>query len=171
MNRQQKEIAISDCKQLFSQSQAAFLVNYKGLSVARMQELRKSLREKNGALKVTKTNLMRIATDDIEGIDGFKDLFKEQVGLVFAYDDVPGVAKKLSDFSKTNEALKVLSGFFESKVLNAQQIERLANLPSREVLLAQVAGTLKAPLSALAGTLNQVLVKPVYAIKQIAEKQ
>ncbi len=171
MNRQQKEIAISDFKQMFSESQAAFLVNYKGLSVALVQDLRKKLRETNGSLKVTKTNLMKIAVDDIKGIGSFKEQFKDQVALVFAQKDVPSVAKKLSEFSKAHESLKILSGFFEFKVLSAQEIESLALLPSREVLLAQVVGTIKAPLTALAYTLNQVLLKPVYAIKQIAEKK
>ncbi len=171
MNRQQKEIAISNCKQLFSESQAAFLVNYKGLSVALIQELRRKLREANGSLKVTKATLMRIAADDIDGIAEFKGQFKDQVGLVFAKGDVPSVAKSLFEFSKENSSLQILSGFFESKVLSSQEFEMLASLPSREVLLAQVAGTIKAPLTSLASVLNQVLVKPLYAIKQIAEKQ
>jgi large subunit ribosomal protein L10 len=171
MNRQQKENAISNCKQLFSESQAAFLVNYKGLSVARMQELRRTLRETNGSLKVTKANLMRIAVDDINGIDGFKAQLNDQIGLVFAKGDVPSVAKKLSEFSKKYASLKRLSGVFESRVLGAKEIELLASLPSREVLLAQVAGTLKAPITNLARVLNQVLLSPIYAIKQIAEKK
>lgn len=171
MNRQQKESAVSDFKQTFSASQAAFLVQYKGLNVALVQDLRKKLREANGSFKVTKANLMRIAVGDIKGIDSFKEQFKDQVGLVFAQNDVPSVAKKLSEFSKAHESLKILSGFFESKVLSNQEIETLASLPSRDVLLAMVAGTIKAPLTALASTLNQVLCKPVYAIKQIAEKK
>lgn len=171
MNRQQKEVAISHFKQMFSDAEAAFLVNYKGLNVASLQDLRKNLREAEGSFKITKANLIKIAIDEIEGIDQFKDLLCDQIGIVFAKNDVPTVAKKLSEFSKNNEALKILSGFFESKVLSSQEIATLASLPSREVLLAHVARTIQAPLTGLAVALNQILCKPVYAIKQIAEKQ
>ena len=171
MNRQQKENVICNVKQLFSESQATFLVHYKGLDVALLQDFRRKLRETDGSFKVTKANLMKIAIGDVEGVDAFKEQFKDQVGLVFAKKDVPSVAKKLSEFSKAHDSLKILSGFFECKVLGVREIELLASLPSREVLLAQVAGTIKAPLTALASVLYQVLAKPVYAVKQIEEKK
>lgn len=171
MNRQQKEVAISQFRQMFSDAQAAFLVHYKGLDVAKLQDLRKNLREADGSFKITKASLIRIAVSDLDGITSFKELLKDQVGIVFAKNDVPSVAKKLSEFSKNNESLQILSGFFESKVLSTTDISTLASLPSREVLLAQVAATIQAPIKGLAVALNQILCKPVYAIKQIAEKQ
>ena len=75
---------------MLSASQAAFLVGYKGLSVAQIQTLRNDLREVGGNLKVTKARLMKIAAQNIQGIESFRDNFKDQVGLVFAQEEVPG---------------------------------------------------------------------------------
>jgi large subunit ribosomal protein L10 len=171
MNRQEKEIAISEVKKLFAQSQAAFLVNYKGLDVAKLQSLRKVLREQNGKFKVTKANLMSIAVEGLPGVDSFKENFKDQVGLVFANKDVPAVSKKLVDFAKDNEALKIIAGYFESKTLSKQDLEILASLPSREILLAQLAGTLQAPISSFVRILNLMIVRLLYVLQKIEDKK
>jgi large subunit ribosomal protein L10 len=172
MNRQQKETVIADVHKMFAEAEAAFLVNYKGLSVAQMQSLRKNLRENKGLLKVTKANLMRLAMHDIAGAEQFAEEFKDQVGLVFVKNgEVPAVSKRLVEFSKENEALKIISGFYESRVLTGQEINFLASLPSREVLLGQLAGTLQAPMSSLARMLNQMLSRLAYVLSQVEEKK
>jgi large subunit ribosomal protein L10 len=171
MNRQQKEVIISDIKKLFSGAQATFLIYYKGLDVAHLQSLRKNLRENQSVLKVTKANLMRIAISDIEGTDGFKDQFKDQVGLVFVNGDVPSAAKKLTAFSKENESLKIISGFFEAKTLDQKTIETIASLPPREILIAQLLATMQAPISGLVGVLQQLIARPLNVLKQISEKK
>src|SRR5688572_26764440 len=147
MNRQQKSNVINDFKQLFEGSNATFLVKYQGITVNGMQILRRNLRSVNSELKVTKTTLMKIAAQDIPGSEEFRNTFKERVGLVFAKGDVSGVAKQLKNFAKENEALKILTGFFESRVLTNQEIEFLATLPSKEILLAQMLGTMQAPIA------------------------
>jgi large subunit ribosomal protein L10 len=158
MNRHEKEKAISVAKDLFSGSQAVFIVNYKGLSVSGMQALRKNLRQNGGRLKVIKVTLMDLATRDLSGIEDFRANFKDQVGFVFAKNEPSGVAKQLVNFSKENESLKIITGIFESKVLDLSQIKTMASLPSREVLLAHLLGTMKAPISAFARVLNQISV-------------
>jgi len=170
MNRQQKQGVIADVKKLFTESQATFLVHYKGLSVASMQQLRKGLRQQGGELKVTKATLMKIATKDVAGIDGFSDQLKDQVGLVFAKNDVPSIAKNIVTFSKDHEALKVLAGFFEARALSKAEVNFLASLPSKEELLAHVVGTVQAPLSGLVGVLHTMLAQVVYVLNQAAEK-
>lgn len=171
MNRQQKEVVVSDIKKLFSEAQATFLIQYKGLDVAHLQSLRKNLRENQSVLKVTKANLMRIAISDIGGTDGFKDQFKDQVGLVFVNGDVPAAAKKLTAFSKENESLQIISGFFEAKTLDKRSIEIIASLPPREILIAQLLATMQAPISGLANVLQQLIARPLNVLKQIAEKK
>jgi large subunit ribosomal protein L10 len=171
MNRQQKEAVVQTFRENLTEMKAAFLVGYRGLSVAQMQTLRKDLREAGGFFKITKARLMKIAAQDVEGMNTFKDSFKDQVGLVFVKEEVPPVAKVLVEFSKENDALSVVSAFFESKVLTEQQISNLASLPSRDVLLSILMGTLQAPVSGLARALNQIVLKPMYALKQIAEKE
>lgn len=156
MNRREKEKAVSVAKDLIAGSQAIFIVNYKGLSVSGMQQLRKNLRQNGGQLKVIKATLMDIAAKDLSDVDDFKTNFKDQIGFVFAKGEVSGVAKQLVNFAKENEALKVITGIFESKVLDASQIKTIALLPSREVLLAHLLGTMKAPISSFVRVLDQI---------------
>jgi len=171
MNRQQKEAIVEEFNNMFAQSKASFLVDYKGLSVQGMISLRKSLRERGGKLRVTKARLMKIAADGIDGIGDFKDTFKDQVGMIFVSEDVAPVAKVIVDFSKDNDSLKVVSGFFESKYLSEDQVKFLASLPPREVLVAQLAGTLQAPISGLARSLNMLVAKLAYALKEVEKKK
>jgi large subunit ribosomal protein L10 len=171
MNRQQKEAVVQAFRENLTGTKAAFLVGYRGLSVSQMQALRTDLREVGGLLKITKARLMNIAAQDIEGMDEFRGGFRDQVGLVFVKEEVPSVAKVLVEFSKENDALNVISAFFESRVLTKQRIKNLASLPSRDILLSMLVGTLQAPISGLARVLNQIVLKPMYALKQIAEKE
>jgi large subunit ribosomal protein L10 len=171
MNRQQKETVVADFKKMLSESQAAFVVNYKGMNVALMQDLRKKLRADGGSLCVTKATLMRIATQGVKGADDFSKDLKDQVGLVFAKGDVSAVAKQLLTFSKENESLKVLSGFFESRLMSKQDLTYLATLPSREILLAQLAGTMQAPVASFTRVLHTLIARLLYVLKQIEEKQ
>lgn len=156
MNRQEKESAIKEVVELFKASEAAFVVNYKGLPVALMQALRKGLLESGSSFKVTKARLMKIAFKDFQGTEEFSANFKDQVGLVFVNKDISVVVKQLVNFSSENPALNVVSGYFESKVLDKNKIKFLASLPSREVLIAQLAGTLQAPIGYFARALQLV---------------
>ena len=172
MNRQQKEAIVANFRDLFIQSQAAFLVNYKGLSVKDMQSLRSTLRTGGAQLKVTKARMMKIAVEGIDGIDDFNKNLKGQVGLVFVKDEaVPAVAKQLVTFAKKNESLEIDSGFFESKVLSKERIEFLAFLPSKEVLLAQVVGLMQSPIVNFVRVLNMIVIRLLLVLKQVAEKK
>lgn len=171
MNRQQKQQEIADLKDMLHTAKAAFLVEYKGLTVAQMQSLRKSLREQNAHIKVSKARLMKIAAQDLTGAQDFSNQFKGQVGLVFACDEVPAVAKKIVGFAKDNEALTVVSGFFESTVLSKKDIGALATLPPREVLLAQLASVLNAPIASFARVLNAPVGKLAMVLQALAEKK
>jgi len=171
MNRQNKSAEINDFKQLFAKSDAAFLVKYQGLTVNGMQNLRRSLREVNSELKVTKTTLMKIAAQDIAGSEAFRDQFKDQVGIVFAQGDVSATAKKLKGFANDNKQLQILTAFFESRVLTKQEIEFLATLPSKEILLAQVFATMQAPAASFVRLLNMLIVRLLYVLKRIEEQK
>ena len=171
MNRQQKEAVVADFKDMLSQSQASFIVNYKGLDVSGMISLRRKLRESGGKLKVTKARLMKVAAEGIDGIDHFKDDFKDQIGIVFALDEVAPIAKQLVEFAKRNKNLEVVSGFSESKVLSKSEVEFFASLPSREVLLAQLLGVLQAPITGLARVINAPMQQLVSVLDAIAKKE
>lgn len=172
MNRQQKESVVELLHKDFLLNKGTFFVNYSGLSVVQMQQLRRRLREKGGALKIAKMRLVKRALADVESVEGLLSYCKNQVGVVFAYDaaEVSGVAKALNDFSKKNEALGLVVGCVDARLLDKMAISRIASLPSREILLAQVCGTLNAPLTSFVYGLNSMLVKLLVALKEV-EKQ
>ncbi len=154
MNRQAKEQAVVNSRQMFSNAQAAFLVNYKGLPVHLMQALRKEIREADGSFKVTKARLMKIAVQDIPGSQDFSQNFRDQVGLVFVNNEVTVVAKKVVEFAKEYDALKIIAGFFEHRLITKAEVVALGSIPSRNVLLATLIYSLQSPLINLVGTLE-----------------
>lgn len=156
MNRQEKSQLVSELKNQFSHSVGSVLVGYKGLSVNQLQKLRRGVRQNGGSFKVAKARLMKIAAENIEIAQPLIPYFKEQIGLVFLENQDPAVIKFLYKFSKDNEALKMVAGSLDSKLVDAAMLVRLASLPSREVLLAQVCGILKAPISKLAFVIQQI---------------
>ena len=172
MNRQQKESVVELFHKDFLANKGTFLVNYSGLTVGQMQQLRRQLREKGGALKIAKMRLVKRALVNVEGVDGLLSHCKNQLGVVFAYDssEVSGVAKALNDFSKKNESLGLIAGCMDAQLLDKTAIVRIASLPSKEVLLAQLCGTLNAPLTSLVCGLNSMMTKLLIALKEV-EKQ
>jgi len=170
MNRQQKEATVADFKERLNSSTAVFLVNYKGLNVSQLQDFRKQLKENQGLFKITKARLMKIATKDLEGYGEFEKQLKGQVGLVFALDEAPPVAKKIVTFSKKNESLELLSGLFESSLITKEEIVSLSSIPGKEELFARLAGALTSPLVNLSGVLKEVGGKLARVLKAVAEK-
>lgn len=181
MNRSQKESVINELKDSFLNSEASFLVNYSGLTVAQMQDLRRKLTERGGKLKVFKARLMKIACSDKtdlaktsladESLREFSENFKEQVGLVFAQTDVPGVAKKIIEFSKNNKALGIVAGYFEKRMISKADIAILATIPPRDVLLAQVIRGIQGPVAGLVCVLNAVILKLLYVLTDLSVKE
>jgi large subunit ribosomal protein L10 len=171
MNRQQKEDLVQVLHQEFADAHASFLVDYQGLTVNSLQDLRKKLREHQGIFKVAKARLMKRAVDGQQGSDAFASSLHGQVALVFAENDVPAVAKALHAFALANEKLKLLGGFMDARAINAAGVVRLASLPSREVLLGQVCGTMKAPINNFVGVLNMLIVRLLFVLKEISEKK
>lgn len=159
MNREQKTRVIQSLREGFEGADAAFLVGVQGLTVSQMQTLRKNLRGVHSRLKIAKARLMKRAVEGLEGVDQLGSHFKTQVGLVFVEKEAPAVAKVLRDFAKENEALKLVVGYVENTVYDRQAIERVASIPSREILLAQLAALLKAPVAQCARALQQVVEK------------
>ncbi len=157
MNRSEKQELVSVLRSDFSGSTGAFLVNYKGMSVAQVEKLRTQLRGLDAHFRVAKARLMRIAVEELDGgVKEFGSNFEGQVGLVFSHGDVARIAKKLFDYAREVNALSVVSSVFENRVWNAEQTKAIANLPSREVLLTQLAISLNASIAGLARVLNKV---------------
>src|ERR1700722_18081593 len=154
MNRDQKSIVIDTLKNDFLNSKASFVVGYKGLTVKQLQALRKELHAQHGTFKVAKGRLIKRAVMDIDNVTDLSPYIKEQIGVVFVNDQAPAVAKVLHDFAKKNNALLLVAGYFDSQVVRSEMIARIATLPSKEVLLAQLCGTLNAPVAKFTYLLN-----------------
>lgn len=171
MNRPEKASLIESLKDDFTNSKASFLVNYKGLSVAQMQTLRREVRAKGGKIRVAKNRLIKRAIGDVGGVCDLESYLKDQLGVVFAADDFTDVAKVLSDFSKKHPRLTLVAGCLETELIDKEKISQLALLPSREILLAQLCGTLRAPMSGLVNVLNVLVLRLLWTLKQVAEKK
>ena len=167
MNRQQKETVVRALRESLKASKASFLVDYKGLTVVQMQQLRGQLRDKGGRLQVAKARLMKRAAGDLDGVEILLPFFKEQVGLVFAMQESPAIAKVLHEFSKEHKALELVAGCLEAQLLDVQAIVRMASLPSKEVLLGQVCCMLNAPISGLVRLLNMLILRLLLVLKAI----
>ncbi len=171
MNRQQKEQVIQSLRQDFEGNPASFVVSYRGLSVDQLQVLRRQLRKHGGRLKVTKVRLMKIAADQAEAAKPLIPYLKDQIGIVFASKESSAIAKVLYDFAKNHKDLQLIVGKLDDQLLDKDLIKRIASLPSREVLLAQVCGAINAPISGLASVLRILLMRPLMVLKQISEKK
>jgi large subunit ribosomal protein L10 len=172
MNRGQKEELVAGLRETIAGSEAAFLVNYRGINVGDMQGLRGDLRESGAIFKVAKTRLMVRALEDIDGGDQIKEDCKDQIGFVFAQKDTPAVAKILVEFAKKRESSEFLvSSLFESRALSKADIAVLASLPSREVLLGQLAQVLQAPMTNMARSLSEIVASFARALNRVAEQK
>jgi large subunit ribosomal protein L10 len=171
MNREQKATVIDTLKNDFVNSKASFVVGYKGLTVKQLQTLRKALHEQHGTFKVAKGRLIKRAVMDMDSVTDLSPYFKEQIGVVFANNQAPAVAKVLHDFAKKNEALRLVAGYFDSQVVRSEMIERIATLPSKEVLLAQLCYTLNAPVTRFTNVLNVQMLRLLWTLNKVAEKK
>ena len=172
MPTQAKREMIDSLVQLLNKSNAVFITEYRGLSVKKISDCRKRIREAGGEMKVCKNTLMRIALTEA-GITHAPESDSGPNGYVLSYGDVASVAKAIRDFSKEkgNEALIVKGAILEGKILSKEQVFALADLPSKEVLIAQVVGTIAAPLRGLVTVLSGPSRGLVTCLSQIKDKK
>jgi large subunit ribosomal protein L10 len=171
MNRHNKLELIESLKDAMQNNQASFLVEYKGLDVATVMSLRQKLREQGASFKVAKVTLMRRAIDEVPGYEGLRGIVHDQVALVFSQAEPPVVAKLLQDFAKNNKALQIKGGCFESRVLTVEAVKELANLPSRDVLMAQICMGIQAPAAQLVNAIKGVMGQLVWTLDEIQKQK
>jgi len=152
MARAEKQAAVTEIVDSFNDSAGAVLTEYRGLTVKQLQELRRSLGE-NASYAVVKNTLAKLAAKDA-GIDGFDDLLTGPTAIAFIKGDVVEAAKGLRDFAKANPTLVIKGGVLDGKPLDANEVAKLADLESREVLMGKLAGAMLASLSQAVYLLN-----------------
>ena len=145
MARPDKAAAVEELKEAFTSSNAAVLTEYRGITVKGLQQLRRSLGG-DASYAVAKNTLTQIAAKEA-GIEGLDEQLTGPTAIAFIHGDVATVAKGLRDFAKDNPHLVIKGGVMDGRVLNADEVKKLADLESREVLLAKIAGAMQANLS------------------------
>ena len=170
MPRPEKVQAVADIKERLDGAQAVFLAEYAGLSVQEQQALRRELRANGAEFKVVKMTLARLAAADME-IEDFDALLLGPTGLTFADGDPVAAAKTLRDFAKSHEVLVVKGGLLGREFLTPERIAELADIESREVLLAKIAGAFEAPMAKMAGLLAALPRNAATAMQQLLEKK
>ena len=170
MPRPEKVQAVAEIKERIEGAQAVFLAEYAGLSVKAQQQLRRALRANGAEFKVVKMTLARRATDalDIESLD---ELLLGPTGMAFADGDPVGAAKVLKDFAKDHEVFNVKGGLLGAEFLSPEKISELAEIEPREVLLAKLAGAMKAPMANLAGLMAALPRNTASVLQQLLEKK
>jgi large subunit ribosomal protein L10 len=164
-----KEASVAELTNLFESSTAVLLTEYRGLTVAQLKTLRKSISE-DASYAVVKNTLTKIAANNA-GISSFDDELAGPSAIAFVHGDPVAVAKALRDFAKANPLLVVKGGYFDGKPLTAEEVGKLADLESREVLLGKLAGAFKASLFGAAYLFNAPLSKAVRTVDALREKQ
>jgi large subunit ribosomal protein L10 len=168
MARPDKAAAVAELVENFQESTGAVLTEYRGLTVKQLQDLRRALGE-NADYAVVKNTLTQIAAKEA-GVDGFDDLLTGPTAIAFINGDVVEAAKGLRDFAKANPALVIKGGFLDGRTMDASEIARMADLESREVLLARIAGGMLASLSQAVYLLNAPLAQTARLAAALQEK-
>ena len=149
---------------------AMWVVDYRGLSVKQVTELRNQIREVDASMKVYKNTIMHIALNDLE-LPSLDEVLEGPSAFVFAGEDPVASAKALKDFAKTNKNLVIKGGMMDESFVNAEQVEAIASLPSREELIAKLLGTINNPLVQTVRVLNAPMEAFARAVNQIAEQK
>jgi len=169
-SKELKEKLISKLDANLADAKAAVLVNYKGLKVKETDELRNALREKGVSFNIAKNTLVKIALKK-SGIEFDDGIFKKPVAIAFAMQDEVAPAKEIVLFAKKHEALEVLGGILEKKMIDESAVKMLASLPTREQLLAKMVGSIKSPISGMVNVLAGNLRGLVNVLNAYKEKQ
>lgn len=170
MVRENKVEAVKNLEDLFKNANALVMAEYRGLSVSQQTKLRKDLKKAGASFNVVKMTLAKRAAENI-GLESLSEHFTGPTGITVIESDPVEAAKVLKNFAKDNEAFVVKGGLMNSEPLTVDQINVLANIESRDVLLAKIAGGFNAPLVKLAMGTKAIINKAGYAFSALLEKK
>jgi large subunit ribosomal protein L10 len=170
MNREQKAVAIEEIVAQIDGSQAIFAVDYRGISVPQVAELRAKLRESDATFKVVKNSLTERAADQA-GAETLKDYLAGPTALTFVRGDIATAAKAIADYAKATQLLPFKGGLMDGATLDAEQLRSLSRLPSREVLYGQLVGVVASPVGGLVRSLAALVGGLASALGQVQQKK
>jgi large subunit ribosomal protein L10 len=169
MNRDQKAAVIEEIAGDIAASEAIFAVDYRGLTVAQAADLRERLRAADARFRVVKNSLSERAADQV-GAEFLKPLLIGPTALAMVRGDAALAAKALSDAARVTNVLEFKGGVLNGAALSADEVRSIARLPSREVLIAQLVGTVAAPISGLVRTLNALIAGVAIQLQAIVDQ-
>jgi large subunit ribosomal protein L10 len=171
LNKKEKEMFVADMNERLKKAQATFLVDYQGLNVEAMNRLRRVLKETGAEFRVVKNRLLKLASQETE-TGALNEHLLGPLALAITYDDIVAPAKVLVDETKNYDKLEIKMGQVSGRPIDLEAIKRLADLPGRDELLAQVLSGMQAVPTSLVRVLNGVLVSLLYVLKAVeARKQ
>lgn len=168
--RKDKLDTVSELKSKFDVSQSVIMVDYRGLTVAEISDLRKRLREQSIEMKVAKNRLAKIAMEQ-SGLDTMDTVLKGPTGFVFGIKDAVPPAKVLVKYSEENNKLQIKGGILERKPIGVDIVKQLSKLSSKEEMLSRMLGSLQSPITKVALGLNAAMSSVVYAVKAVADSK
>lgn len=169
-NLEAKKALVAEIAEKLKNAQGAVLVDYRGLTVAEVTELRAKAREQGIEYKVYKNSMMRFAAKEA-GVEGLLDSLTGPNAIAICEDDAVASAKLIADFAKDHENLEIKAGLVEGKVIGVDEVKQLAKMPSRDELVAMTLRGLNAPIQGLVNVLNGTIKGLVVALNAIAEKK
>lgn len=161
-----KADTVESLRQTIAAQKGAIVTEFKGLTVAEITSLRKKLREVNAEFRVVKNTLISLAAKDTE-FSALDDHFKGPTAVAFTYGDPVALAKAMKTFATASPKVTLKAGFLDGRALSAKDVEALADVPSREVLLGRLVGSLASPITGLVRVLSGPQRKLVYALDSI----
>lgn len=172
MNRDQKATAIAEIAEQIQGSEAVFAIDYRGITVAQVAELRGKLRESDATFRVVKNTLTERAADQADA-EALKGLLEGPTALTFVRGDAAAAAKVIADFQRSTggELLPFKGGLMDGDALDAAQITAISKLPSRQVLYGQLVGIVASPITGLARSLNGLVSGLAIALGGVLEKK
>ena len=170
MARPEKAAGVKELTDKFSSAKSLVITDYLGLNVAEITELRSKLREAGVEFKVVKNTLATIAANDVE-MEEMTEYFSGPTAIAFGEDDAVSPAKILVEFAKDHEVLEIKAGLLNGEIISKDKVESLAEIPSREELLAKAFASMKAPLSGLVNVLQGNIRGLVQVLNQIKEEK
>ena len=168
MVKQYKKDEVELLVQKLKERNNIIITNYSGIKVKDLSSLRKDLREKNAEYRVVKNNLFKLALNEV-GVKGLDEYMKGPVGVAFAAGEIGEVAKLLKEFSKKNKNFDFSVGVFEEEIYGSEQLKKIADLPSKDVILAQTMSLINGPATGIAIGVKEVMSSLARAIKSVAE--
>lgn len=171
--KEKKQQTVTELREIFDRAQVAIVTDYRGLTVKEITDLRRRLQKVGGDLTVSKNTLIEIVTRDQDKWKAMEPLLAGPTALAVGFDDPVAAAKALSDFTKEKRKVevKIRGGVMEGKPLSTADVTSLANMPSKEVLLGRMLGSLQSPAQKLASALSGGSRDLVYALDALRRQK